>query len=77
MDYYFINHTKLHIVKTGNDAKNNIGNCLFESIRNNKWSIGDKIEFVDSLHYTNEKLRTLVNYKKYLCTISDYTYFNY
>ena len=75
--YFFINHTKLHIVKAGNDAKTNIGINLFNSIRNNQWSIGDHIEFVDLLHCETIKLKDLIQNNNYYCTINDYNCFNY
>ena len=75
--YFFINHTKTMIVKAGNDAKHNIGNNLFDSIRANKWSLSDKIEFIDLLSTSNIVLYNLVDKGNYICSYEDYINFNY
>jgi hypothetical protein len=45
--YFFINHTKKEIVRTNNNAPEDISNALFISIRTNKWSLTDVIQLID------------------------------
>jgi hypothetical protein len=75
MSFFFVNHTKKVIVKTRDSAKRDIGNCLFESIRNNKWSINDTIEFVNL--FEKDRLMKYIQQEEYYCSIDDYIYFNY
>ena len=69
----FINHDKKLIVLTDDKAEKNIGIFLFEAIRNNKWSMGDKIEL--SFIYKNQiYLKKLYENEKYECNCATLFY---
>jgi hypothetical protein len=45
--YFFINHTKKAIIRTNNNAPENISDALFTSIIINKWSLSDTIQLIN------------------------------
>ena len=64
--FVFINHSKKAIELTDKAASKNISKYLFEAIRDNKWSIGDTIEFSD-VYINRYNLRNFVENEHYIC----------
>ena len=59
--FLFINHDKKLIKIAGNDAKTNISKNICKTIRENKWTICDHIEFVEYLTVERSFIKDLID----------------